>query len=237
MRQKRFSKGEAIIFGWETTKNHLWFFIVISIIFVSIPLLCNSIISVIINGVTTLIIFTIIYTIICTVLQMGIIRICLKFVDGMTAGFGDLFACVPLLFKFLLSSILYMVIIMVGSILLIIPGIIWSIAFVFWSYFVVDKKLGPIEALEGSLNITKGAKWDIFLFLLLLLGINILGALTLVIGLLVTIPITSVAFAYVYHQLSLKQGQGEIEDKIEYQKDSITIAHEGEIPTPVSFLK
>ena len=44
-------------------------------------------------------------------------------------------------------------------------------------------------------------KWDLFVFGLLLIGLNIVGALALLIGLLITIPTTMIAVASVYRKL------------------------------------
>jgi uncharacterized membrane protein len=85
--------------------------------------------------------------------------------------------------------------------LLIVPGIIWGIKFCFFDYFVVDKRLGPIEALKRSSAITRGVKWDLFVFFLMLTGINLLGAFCLLIGLFAAIPTTMVAQAFVYRRL------------------------------------
>ena len=91
--------------------------------------------------------------------------------------------------------------IVLGIILLIILGIILAIKFQFFGYFIVDKGDGPIEALKKSSAITTGAKWNLFLLYLLLLLINLLGAIFLLIGLFVTIPTTMVAIAFVYRKL------------------------------------
>jgi uncharacterized membrane protein len=61
--------------------------------------------------------------------------------------------------------------------------------------------LGPVEALKQSGALTQGAKWNLFLFGLLLCGVNLLGALVLLIGLFATIPTTMVATAYAYRRL------------------------------------
>jgi uncharacterized membrane protein len=132
---------------------------------------------------------------------MGLIRIAIRFCDNEKGGFADLFSCFPLVFKYLFSSILYVLVVFGGMILLIIPGIIWAIKFQFFSYFIVDRGLGPIEALKRSAVITKGVKWDLFVFRLLLMGINLLGVLCLLIGLFATIPMTMVAVAFVYRKL------------------------------------
>ena len=66
----------------------------------------------------------------------------------------------------------------------------------------IEKGLGPVEALKASSSTTMGAKWDLFLFGLLLGLINLAGFLCLVVGLFATIPTSMVAYAYVYRELS-----------------------------------
>lgn len=202
MATKKFSKSEALRFGWTTMKNNLGFFIGLIIVAGLI-----IIIPYFISGLTSkdAPVISLIITIVCIVLQliigMGLIRISLKFADNDKAELGDLFACLPMFFKYLGGSILYGLIIIGGLILLIVPGIIWAIKFCFFGYFIIDKELGPIEALKRSSIITKGAKWDLFLFGLLTIGINILGVLALLIGLFATLPTTMVAYAFVYRKL------------------------------------
>ncbi|MEA3324508.1 MAG: hypothetical protein U9Q37_05135 [Euryarchaeota archaeon] len=63
----------------------------------------------------------------------------------------------------MIGLILYGFIVVGGLILLTIPGIIWAIKFQFFDYLIVDKGLGPIDALEKSSEITRGVKWDLFI--------------------------------------------------------------------------
>jgi len=62
------------------------------------------------------------------------------------------------------------------------------------------------ETLGNVLNhvgrVTDGAKWQILLFGLALAGVNVLGALALLVGLLFTIPMTMLATAFVYRKLA-----------------------------------
>jgi len=85
--------------------------------------------------------------------------------------------------------------------LLIVPGIIWGIKFWFFDYFVIDKGLGSIEALKKSSAITEGHKWNLFIFFLVITGINLLGAIFLLVGLFATMPITMIVAAFVYRRL------------------------------------
>jgi len=97
-----------------------------------------------------------------------------------------------------------------GTILLIVPGVIWAVKFQFFSYFIIDKGLGPIEALKKSSAITKGVKWNLLGFDLLIGGIALLGVLALLIGLLAAIPTAMIAMAFVYRKL-LAQTEGGVQ--------------------------
>ncbi|MEK9148723.1 MAG: DUF975 family protein [Candidatus Desantisbacteria bacterium] len=199
---QRFSKGEAIRFGWETMKTNLGFFIgllIVTGLIIAVPSFISGLIKE--NALALSIIIDIALQVLQIVIGMGFIRIALKFCDNEKGKFSDIFSCFPLFFKYLFGYILYGLIILGGMILLIIPGIIWGIKFQFLGYFIVDKGLGPIEALKRSSAITKGAKWNLFLFGLLLTLINLLGLLCLFIGLFAAVPTTMVAQAFVYRKL------------------------------------
>jgi len=202
-----FSKGEAIRFGWNTMASNLGFFIGLQIV-VGLVYLVPAIFAQWSKEVFPLLYFLVSFfsVFLNMVIQMGLIRIALTFCDGKKGHISDLFSCLPLFFKFLLGSILYGLIVLGGTILLIVPGIIWGIQYMFFSYFIIDEDLGPMEALQRSKVITQGAKWDLFLFGLLLAGINLLGALCLLVGLIATIPATMLAFAFAYRRLLPSEG-------------------------------
>lgn len=86
--------------------------------------------------------------------------------------------------------------------IMIIPMLIFGIRLQFYSYFIIDQELGPIEALKKSWSVTKDSYWNLVLLSLATGGLNLLGALSLLIGLLWTIPTTSIATASVYRKLS-----------------------------------
>jgi uncharacterized membrane protein len=83
-----------------------------------------------------------------------------------------------------------------------VPGIIWAIKCPMFGYLIIDRDMPPVAALKKSVEITKGAKWDIFLLGLLFLGIIILGVLACVVGLFAAIPTVMVAHAFVYRKLA-----------------------------------
>ena len=85
--------------------------------------------------------------------------------------------------------------------MLIVPGVIWAIKYQFFAYLIVDKKMGPWEAIQKSGEMTAGNKGNLFLLGLILALINIAGAICLLVGLFATIPTTMLAIVYVYRKL------------------------------------
>ena len=60
----------------------------------------------------------------------------------------------------------------------------------------------PIDALKRSAEITKGHRWQLLGLTVLLLIINVIGAILCGIGLLFTYGITAIAVAHAYKSLS-----------------------------------
>lgn len=205
----RFSRGEAIRFGWEAMKRNLAFFIGLLLVVAVIAGAGNVLQHLAVKrGAAITLLVALLFTVINIIVQMGLIRISLRVHDGQAAGFNDLFSCTSLFFKYLFGSILYGLICMGGFLLLIVPGIIWGIKFSQYGYLIIDRGCGPIEALKRSALITNGEKWDLCVFSLAIAGINILGALCLLIGLFATIPTTMVAAAFVYRKLQDNTDRG-----------------------------
>ena len=189
-------------FGWDITKSNIGFFIGLLIVAGLIQYVPDIVATIIEADAPALsLIIRIASFVLSMIIGMGLIKICLRFCDGEKGEFSDLFSCYPLFFNYLIGSILYWLIIMVGLILLIIPGIIWAIQFQYYSYLIIDRGLGPIDALKKSSEITKGVKWDLFVLSIVLGVINLLGLICLVVGLFATIPTTMVAIAFVYRKL------------------------------------
>lgn len=198
----KFLKKEAVSYGWHTAKEHFGFFVVLLLIAGAVIFLPRIISQYFLRRMP---LAAALFTLVSWALQMlfglGLMRINLLFLAGEKPGLSELFSQYPLFFKYLGASLLYGLVAVVGFVLLIVPGIIWMIKFQFFGYLMVDKGLGPIEALRQSAKITRGQKWNLFLFGLLIGLINILGFFALVLGLLITIPTTLLAVAFVYRKL------------------------------------
>ena len=87
-------------------------------------------------------------------------------------------------------------------VLLAIPAIVWAIKFSMAFYLIIDKKQEVIASLKQSAQLTDGVKWELLAFFIVTGAVNLLGLIALVIGLFITIPVTFMAYIYVYRKLT-----------------------------------
>lgn len=197
---KKFSYGEAIKFGWEKTKKHFWFFaglMVLQGVVGNLPQVTNS--------ATTVVLLAVISFILNALLQLAIIKAALLVVDGNSVTYANAFLSRSLFWPYVAASVMFGLASVVGFLLLIIPGVIINLSWMFYAYVLVDKKMGAWEALQESYQLTKGVRWQLLGFGLVLGLLNIAGALALFIGLLWTLPLSVLALTYVYRQLVAAQ--------------------------------
>lgn len=82
-----------------------------------------------------------------------------------------------------------------------VPVIYLSIRFYFAPYLLVDRGVGPVEALKMSWKASYAVQGRIFLFVLLALLIMIIGLMCFIVGVLVSMIITMYAQAALYRQV------------------------------------
>ena len=95
---------------------------------------------------------------------IGLVRLQIKLGRGEKISAGDIFNAenrIPMGKMFLLWSFMATGIIM-GTIFLIVPGIVLWYAWFLSSMLILDKKLDPIQAMSKSYYLTYGYKWLIF---------------------------------------------------------------------------
>ncbi|MBQ3835135.1 MAG: hypothetical protein II816_06440 [Elusimicrobia bacterium] len=69
---------------------------------------------------------------------------------------------------------------------------------------MIDKNLSIKETITDSFNLTKGARFDIIIFLILNFIITVLGVILLFVGIFVAIPIVTIATVFTYIALKNK---------------------------------
>ena len=200
--QPLFSIKEALRFAWAEFKKDPWFFVGVTAVL--------TVFSMVVNALTggghgmSSILGMIISLLASTVVTIAYARLALSTIAGAHVGWDGLWAPQYLL-PMLGATVLQTIIVVVGFILLIIPGIFASLLLCFTQISVVDKNLTPLDALKESYRLTRPHLWQLFLFALSLILLNIVGLLALVVGLLVTIPVTLISVAHVYRILASAQ--------------------------------
>ncbi|MDB4501367.1 hypothetical protein N9081_00480 [Akkermansiaceae bacterium] len=86
------------------------------------------------------------------------------------------------------ANILYFLMVILGFLFPIIPGIILAIRFSFFQQAIVGKRSGPIESLKYSWNLTRGNGLSLFGLGILSFFVLLAGGLALLFGLLWAIP-------------------------------------------------
>lgn len=212
MNTKTFSKGEAVRFGWAIAKKNILFFIELFAILMGITV-GLSLLSAVVTpgfgdiaavsavGIGALIVFQALAVVAGILFELGTVRITLDFVDTQRAHIRDLFLQYRLLWRYFMASLLYNLIVFVGFLLLVVPGIIWALKFQFYSFALVDENAGVLDSFRRSAALTQGVKWNLLLLWLVLALVVIAGFLTLGIGLLWAVPTIMVARAFVFRTL------------------------------------
>jgi uncharacterized membrane protein len=199
---RAFTSAEALRFGWHTTMANLKSLLVLGAVAAFLALLQRAIAPP--GGGHVLL------SLLVQLAQVFVtfvwIRTALLLHDGEPLAWPLMFQGVDGFLAFLLTAFLFGLIVAGGMILLVVPGVYWALKYGFALFVAVDQKTDPVAALRESGRLTDGEKWHLLGFGLLLMGVNLVGAMALGVGLLVTLPTTWLAAAYVYRKLEVRAG-------------------------------
>jgi hypothetical protein len=147
--------------------------------------------------------FSLVGMILSSYLGLGIWKICIKHLRGQEVELNDLLSISLSQFvHYIIATIISGIAIMIGMLLLIIPGIHISCRLMLVPGFIVDKNESFDTALKSSWEATKGYSMKIFLWYLLAMLVMLAGFLALVVGIFAAAPVISIAMAYIYIKLT-----------------------------------
>jgi uncharacterized membrane protein len=144
--------------------------------------------------------FGLVQWVISQLISAGVTKASLEIVDGRRPELGTAFQGYSL-GQVLLASLLSGIIVFVGLVLCVIPGIIAAFLLSFTTYFVVDKSMSATEAIRASYEFTSKRIGQLLLFFLAMFAALFVGACLCGVGLLVAIPVVIIAQAYTYRSL------------------------------------
>jgi len=145
--------------------------------------------------------------------QYGVTFAFLKAARGDKLEIKDMFAAFKNYWNAVLASLFVGVIIVIGLVLLIVPGIIFACKLAFTPYLVVDRKMAVMEAIEESWRMTGGHAWKVFFIGLLAIPICIAGLLCFIVGIIISIMLVGLAFASLYHAVS-SSGKASVQEGV-----------------------
>jgi hypothetical protein len=135
------------------------------------------------------------------VLLVGLWKGLLGKMDGQPLEVGCLFSGFDRFIPATLINLLVGLIVLVGLILLIIPGVIAGLALQFWPALMVEKNLKGMDALRTSFEVTKPHWLNLFLIVLLSIVIVFVGLICLVVGVIPALGLTFALWAVTYRKL------------------------------------
>lgn len=187
----KFSIKELLKRAWKQTLDNVWFVLPILLIAYAVGVVWPD---------------SVLGSVVSFIMSFVLASVFLRISRGEKVSWNNMFeGLTPKLFlQFFLLSLISSIFIFAGLLLLIVPGVIVMIMMIFANYALMDRRGKAIEhdafwrSIKESAALAKGSKMRIFVFLLVIIGINILGILAFGIGILITAPVSALAVAMLY---------------------------------------
>lgn len=133
-----------------------------------------------------------------TFINLGMKRFMLNLVSGYPAEVSHVFGEGAKLLRALGASILFFLMVLIGSLLFIAPGIYLSLRYGMFFTAIVDRNLGVFEAFEYSSRITQNNKWRLLGLAIVAGLIAMSGVLLCLVGVIFTGPVAMLAWVAGY---------------------------------------
>ena len=134
-------------------------------------------------------------------LVVGFHRIALEAVDGKEPKLANLTALLGRGPTFLLAFCIYVVVVLGGFALLIVPGIYLVVRYALFGHVLAAGPTSGLEALRDAAALSRGRWWTVCIVMLMALLLNLAGAAFLGLGLLITFPVSLLATSNLYRSL------------------------------------
>jgi hypothetical protein len=204
-----FSATDAIGYGWKGFTANIGPLVLIGLVLIVATGLSNWL-SQGFESLGLTIIGSVLSAFISLVISLGLIRAALSILDGGRPSVEQLVSTKDI-GPYIIASLLVALIVTVGLVLCIIPGLVAGFLLQFYGYAIIDRKSdsvttapqsSPTGSLRASFEVVAGNVGPLILLAVLCFLLNIAGALLCGVGLLVTVPVTSIAIAYAWRYFS-----------------------------------
>lgn len=197
-----FEIGEILQEAWDKTKGTKGSIIAACAIIYAIAFGLTFITGLATSKSTIMpIVFQIIITIIIMPMYIGLIMIGVRRAIEQPVTFTMIFQYFGFIVPLLLTTLLLYVLVAIGFVLLVIPGIYLSVSYTFALLLVIEKKMGIWEALETSRKAVTHRWFSLFFFWIIMTVIILISMIPIGIGLIWTIPMGCIAYGIIYRNI------------------------------------
>lgn len=190
--------------AWNTLKANIWILVGLFIGYTIINTLISAFSPFPANGFSiTGMILGLINLVLGLIFGLGYIKNLLQAIDGEEPQFSAYGQMSRKIFTYFFAGLIYGLIVCIGLAFLIVPGIYLAIRLQFFFISIVEENTGVVESLKRSWEITQGASMQLFLLMLVSLGIVIAGFLLFLIGIFIAIPLISLMYCYAFRKLTV----------------------------------
>jgi len=208
------SIGNAFSWGWTKFTQNVGTFIGVAAVMLGVTILINGLLWVILfagastgseGGFIVSLILSALFVAVLFFIQfvfyLPFVRAVMMLTRGEKPIFAELFKTEGL-GNFVGGAALMAIGVFLGTLLCYVPGIIFAFFGLFWAFFIVDRNLGPVEAIKSSFGLVNR---NLGAVVLLYIGVMIaifIGYLLCGIGILAALPVSLLAAGYVYKTLN-----------------------------------
>ncbi|OYW24386.1 MAG: hypothetical protein B7Z55_02315 [Planctomycetales bacterium 12-60-4] len=149
-------------------------------------------------------------------LVIGVQMLLLGLVRGRDVSFGTLFEGKRYLGRFFLCSIIYNIMVQIGSQMCVIPGLLVFLFFWPFQYLLIDEDRPNIQAFLDAPKLASKSWLMTIVLVIVSFGINLLGLLALIVGLFFTGPYVNLAWCVAYDEM---RGAADDDDLVDQHID------------------
>ena len=209
--------GNCLSRGWELVKANFWPTVGVTALVVIIIGAINQLVGLVMrpamnsmivqHQVTAGAIFVVVLASVAsapiyTIFTAGLMKYFLKLIRGEEAQIGDAFSGFgPSIGQLILLSLVQMILVLLGCVLCLIPGIYLSVAWYFAMPLIIDRRMNFWDAMELSRKMVNKHWFIVFAFLVVYGLLVIAGVIACCVGIFVTMPIGFAALMYAYETI------------------------------------
>lgn len=196
--------------AWTALKAQLWILVGLLVGYTIIYLLLSIVPPTNALGI----ILTLIGIVFSLIFGLGYAKNLLQAYDGEEPQFSAYSQQFGKIITYFVTSILYSIIVAIGTVILIIPGIYLALRLQFCYLYIVDENAGIIDSLKKSWAATEGQVIPLFVLALAFIGLMIVGIIALGIGIFIATPLIGLMLVGAFRRLNAPETIEEVKEEV-----------------------